>query len=86
MRNFGVIENDIHIRQIWSWAQSAGFSGIRMAVFTGRPIHTSLDEFEAWLESDGSGDALTELVNREKRQYLQFHRLFFPESRRGDAE
>ena len=62
------------------------FWTIRMAVFTGQPIHTSLDEFEAWLESDGSGDALTELVNREEETVSSISQAFFsPENQRGDA-
>jgi len=43
MRTYGVIENDIHIEEIWATAQRAGFSDLQLAAFNLTPYHVSLE-------------------------------------------
>lgn len=43
MRTYGVIENDIHIEEIWATAQKAGFSDLKLAAFNLTPYHISLE-------------------------------------------
>ena len=43
MRTYGVIENDIHIEEIWATAQKAGFSDLKLAAFNLTPYHVSLE-------------------------------------------
>lgn len=44
MRNYGVIENDVDIHQIWRTAQQAGFDRIHLAAFNVPPFHVSLEQ------------------------------------------
>src|SRR6185369_18086137 len=37
MKNYTVIENDIRMRDIARWAKLAGFSDVKLAVFTAQP-------------------------------------------------
>src|SRR6266404_2296492 len=56
MRTNRVIENDINVREIWSAAQRAGFTEIKLALVHPDPFLLSLDEFEAFLAGEGSGE------------------------------
>ncbi|MDQ3283891.1 MAG: methyltransferase domain-containing protein [Acidobacteriota bacterium] len=49
MRTYGVVENDVDIDAIWSIAQSAGFSDIRLAVFTPHPMFLGIAEYDDML-------------------------------------
>lgn len=73
MKAFKVIENDVVIEEIWSQAQSAGFTDMRLAVFNVPPFHLSLDEFKDFLAGGESAQRWAEAT----RAFLQNQRNFF---------
>lgn len=73
MRKFKVIENDIHIHEIWKAAKSAGFTDIELAIFNIPAFRLSLVEFDDFLNG---GKATSEFV-RATRAFLQNQRTFF---------
>ncbi len=73
MKAFKVIENDVVIEEIWSQAQSAGFTDMRLAVFNVPPFHLSLDEFKDFLAGGESAVRWAEAT----RAFLQNQRNFF---------
>ncbi len=73
MRTNRVIENDINVREIWSDAQRAGFTEIKLAVVNPNTFLLSLDEFEAYVGGEGSGERYTS----ETREQMQHRRVFF---------
>jgi SAM-dependent methyltransferase len=46
MRTYGVIENDVDIRSIWSTARELGFTELKLAAFTRHPMFVTLDEYD----------------------------------------
>jgi SAM-dependent methyltransferase len=46
MRNFGMIENDIDMAEIWTAARAAGFTDLKLAGFNARPFHMRLAEYD----------------------------------------
>jgi len=70
MKNYTVIENDIRIRDIERWTRAAGFTDLRLAVFTTQPFHLSIDGYERLLAGRSEG-----------HDYLAHHAAFL-ESRR----
>src|SRR5262249_14499152 len=88
IRNFRTVENDIVIQDIWEAARRAGFTDLRLALFTAEPLFVSLDQFEASLQA-GRSRALDRLTFRQMSDL----RLFFPhkgppapkDSRQGDG-
>ncbi|HET7433279.1 MAG TPA: class I SAM-dependent methyltransferase [Thermoanaerobaculia bacterium] len=73
MRTHGVIENDIDIRAIWSWAQEAGFVDLKLAAYHIPPFHLSLDAYEELLRGGESYLRWAELT----RAFLGNVRNFF---------
>jgi len=73
MRTHRVIENDINVREIWSDAQRAGFTEIKLAVVNPNTFLLSLDEFEAYVGGEDSGERYT----FETREQMQHRRVFF---------
>jgi SAM-dependent methyltransferase len=74
MREFGIVENDIDIRQIHEQARAAGFTDIKLAVFNVPAFHLSLDEFEDFVAGrNGIGEKYSEAV----RRFAQTQRNFF---------
>jgi len=73
MRTNRVIENDIDVREIWSQAQRAGFTDIRLALVHPDPFLLSLGEFEAYLSGEDSGERYV----AETREQIQHRRVFF---------
>ena len=73
MRTFRVIENDIHIDEIWRTASRAGFTSIKLAVFNVPQFHLSLREFEDFLKGGRTASAWAEAT----RAFLQNQRNFF---------
>src|SRR6266404_3645653 len=73
MRTNRVIENDINVREIWSEAQRAGFTEIKLALVNPNTFLLSLDEFEAYL----AGEDLSEGYISETREQMQHRRVFF---------
>ncbi len=86
MRNFGVIERDIIVEEIWEEAQRAGCSDMQIAVFNTGLCLVSLSEFNEGLAKRSGWDAFTQST----RTFLSGRRTFFlhwppprlPDSRR----
>jgi SAM-dependent methyltransferase len=53
MRNYGVVENDIDLREIWRAARQSGFVDMRVAAFNIPPLHMNREEYEELLEGRG---------------------------------
>ena len=82
MRDFGVVENDVDIHEIWKYALNAGFIDIKLAVFNVPPFHLSLDEFEdlvAGQTHTASGEKTESWENYAAavRDFLANQRTFF---------
>jgi SAM-dependent methyltransferase len=74
MRHFGVLENDIVMRDIWRDAERAGFVGLALPLFDVAPVQLSLGDFEDFLEGDR---AVEKAVVASLRRYAARHRTFF---------
>src|SRR5690349_8582628 len=82
MRDFGVVENDVDIREIWNYGLTAGFTDIKLAVFNVPPFHLSLDEFENLVAEQTQTEAGEQTESWEKyaaavRDFLANQRTFF---------
>jgi SAM-dependent methyltransferase len=53
MRRYGVVENDVVIEDIGRWAETAGFSEMRIAVFTASPRWVGASELASFLAEGG---------------------------------
>jgi SAM-dependent methyltransferase len=73
MRTNRVIENDINVREIWDEAQKAGFTNIKLALFNPNPFLLPLEEFEASLSGQDTGESYV----AETRHQMQHRRVFF---------
>lgn len=73
MRNFGVIEGDLDIEQIWSAAQRLGFGDISLAAYHVPPHHVSLDQYRDLLRG---GEAYLRWAEAT-RGFLHDVRTFF---------
>lgn len=73
MRTNRLIENDIDMAEIWSYAQAAGFTDLRLALFNPNPSLLPLDQFDAYLSGTDSGETLA----AQAREELRIRRLFF---------
>jgi ubiquinone/menaquinone biosynthesis C-methylase UbiE len=73
MKTFRVIENDVNIADIWSDAQAAGFTDLKLAVFNVPPFHLSIDEFENFLQAPEARAAYAGAAS----DFLQNQRNFF---------
>src|SRR4029077_10841159 len=72
MRTFGVVENDVEIREIWRQAKGAGFTDIKLVVFNVPPFHLDLDDFEEFLKGGSPSRRYAEAT----AEYLQNQRSF----------
>ena len=73
MRTFGVVENDVEIREIWGQAMGAGFTDIKLAVFNVPPFQLNLDDFEEFLKGRSPSWRYAEATVA----YMQNQRSFF---------
>ncbi len=73
IRHFRVLEDDVDIHRIWSWAQQAGFSRLRVAIHNPRPWLATLAEFDEYLE----GGKTAERFSSATRDEMQERRVFF---------
>ena len=74
MRTNRVIENDVEVHEIWSAAQRAGFTDIKLAVFNAEPALMPLADFDNYLSGEApAGEAYSSSV----REQMQQRRLFF---------
>lgn len=73
MRTNRLIENDIEMTEIWRDAQAAGFTDLRVALFNPEPALLPLDQFDAYLNGENSGEDYVGQTRNEMRH----RRLFF---------
>jgi ubiquinone/menaquinone biosynthesis C-methylase UbiE len=73
MRTFGVIENDVDIKQIWNDAKEAGFTDLRVAIFNAPPFLVSPSDFEKF---ERGGGIVRDFANAT-REFLKNQRTFF---------
>lgn len=74
MRQFGVIENDIVIEDIWAKASDIGFSNVFLSVFYPEAYVTTLTQYSAFL-----GGQRLDGFDASVRALMQERRLFFLE-------
>jgi SAM-dependent methyltransferase len=79
MRNYTVVENDILMREIWKWAEEAGFTRLELSLFDTRSHRVDLDTFDDFLLG---GDAVRDYGHRVQ-EFLGWRRMFF--LAKGDA-
>jgi glycosyltransferase involved in cell wall biosynthesis/SAM-dependent methyltransferase len=73
MRTNRLIENDVDIAEIWLAAQAAGFTDIRVALFNPNPSLLPLEQFEAYLSGEDTGERYI----AEARNEMKHRRVFF---------
>ncbi|SRR6266545_444445 len=73
MRTNRVIENDIIVEEIWTEAQEAGFTDIKLALFNPYSFLVSLNEFETILKGQDRGDRYI----AETCDQMRHRRVFF---------
>ena len=76
MRNFGVIENDIIIEDIWRMAQALGFKDIKLLASSIRPLRLSLAELDALESFEDAADVLRRAFDEIYGPLHQGNRLF----------
>jgi SAM-dependent methyltransferase len=84
MRNFGVIERNIVIEEIWEQAQQAGCSDMRVAIFNAGSCLVSPSEFNRGLASESGWESF----RKDTQQFLHGRRMFFlywPPAKRPDS-
>jgi SAM-dependent methyltransferase len=72
MRQFTVIENDIHLREIWELARGVGFKKLRVAIWNPSATVVELPVFDGFLKG-----AAHPAYEEAARQFLRERRLFF---------
>ena len=80
MRNFRVLEDDVHIGEIWSSARRAGFVRIRLAVLSVPTYVLGFSDFEDFM----SGGKATQRFAEVTRAQMHDRRMFFLQ-KSGDA-
>lgn len=80
MRMNRVIENDIDVREIWKAAHEAGFTDLKLSIFSPKIFLLSVDEFDEFMDGDIAADAR---YASETRAFMRHHRIFF--LRKGEA-
>lgn len=75
MRNHRLLQNDTRLEEIWPWAQAAGFTNLRVAVFNSQLQTVSMADFNRFLKRSRSAP-LTEF-SAQVRKRAKDRRLFF---------
>ncbi len=73
MKQFTVIENDIIMRDIETWARAAGFTDLQLAIFTSDPFHVSIDDYNDYLAHGTTRDRLYDAM----ATFVEERRIFF---------
>ncbi|HEY3024872.1 MAG TPA: glycosyltransferase [Pyrinomonadaceae bacterium] len=73
MRTNRIIENDINVRELWSAAQEAGFTKIKLAFSNPAPFLLPLEVFEEYLDGKNAGERFV----AETREQMQHRRILF---------
>ena len=76
MRDFGVIENDILIEDIWRMAQALGFKDIKLSAFGLRALQLSLAELDTLKSFEEAAGVLQRTLNEIYGPLHQGNRLF----------
>jgi len=76
MREFGIIENDVVIDDVWRRAQTAGFDNIEISVFMPRPTLCSIEEFRELREYDTADRVLRRVYESSFKEIYDGERLF----------
>ena len=79
MKNYTVIENDVRMRDIATWAEAAGLTALRLAIFTADAFHASIDDYEDYLAHGRTAERQYE----HQRRFVADRRIFFMS--KGDA-
>jgi len=74
MRTFGVIENDIDTKQIWSDAAGCGFTEMKIAIFNIPPFLVSQSRFDSF--QMGEEPVVNDFMSHT-REFLRNQRTFF---------
>lgn len=73
MRNYTVVENDMLMGDVWRAASAAGFTRLRLALFSSEPFLLDVPEYEDYLGGGPTVAAFAEHVRRFARE----RRIFF---------
>ena len=73
MRTNRLIENDVDVSEIWLDAQAAGFTDLRLALFSPETSLLPLDQFDAYLSGEDTGEQYVARTREEMRH----RRVFF---------
>jgi SAM-dependent methyltransferase len=73
MRNYTVLENDVLMGDVQRWAEAAGFTSLRLALFSSEPYTVPVAEYEEFL---GGGSAVAAYAQHVRR-FAQSRRIFF---------
>jgi hypothetical protein len=73
MRTNRLIENDVNVSEIWLDAQAAGFTDLRLALFSPETSLLPLDQFDAYLNGEDTGEQYVARTREEMRH----RRVFF---------
>jgi hypothetical protein len=76
MREFGIIENDMVIEDIWRCANGLGFDNIEISVFMPRPTLCSIEEFNELREYDTADRVLRRVYESSFQKIYEGERLF----------
>jgi SAM-dependent methyltransferase len=74
MKNYTLVENDTVLEELWPWAQEAGFTDIRVAVFNTAPFTMSLQDFGTLAKP---GSKPLKAYAEHVRRHAADRRLFF---------
>ena len=88
MRNYGILENDVLIDEIWKWAQEAGFAQLKLCLFDASPHWVDIQTFHDVVSGHG-GDTFLDHTRRaidDRRMFwLRRDGVELPDSRVADA-
>lgn len=73
MRNFKVLEDDVHIDRIWAMAQQAGFARMRLALLNVPSYLVTFEQFEEFL----AGGKMMQRFAEAVRAQMFDRRMFF---------
>lgn len=73
MKQHTVIENDILMRDVERWARDAGFTDLRLAVFTPGQFHTSIEGYDDFLVGGATRQQFLEAM----QPFVEQRRVFF---------
>ena len=76
MRHFDVIENDVLIDEIWSFAQARGFTDLKLSVWPGRTQQISLADLSALKTYDTAEPVLRRAYDEIYAPLVEGNRLF----------